>query len=821
MIIDNEAFENSDFKLFSDEEIMNKDNNEEIKQVMQRHKIVSKIDTLADTSENNYLYVMNHISHLYYHQKELPEDFTDLIKYNVRFKKTLHSYVKKKLSELLLNESTIFFKEIIILVNLLSSGKQYDIFTTYNNYDFESLSSLFRDQEALLQELQNKDKESFDISFNLYTLLIKLLTKLCIINSTDMIRKATIRPIIDLLTESINMLKYTIILDVINVDKLNNILGQLLYYFSHMPYIEVGNKKVNYLIDEYYLNHEKQRDGYELSKDTQFGQDSTNQKNEFIVFKTHSSYLLLTMLQKLEFSFEEEDYIHTKALEKIISLYNDNFTLFTNKEQEIDSLNQFKNRLLDNFIYTYRFQNNNEDSLKTHIDVIDDFIISGKDYDAHNLEVVHNILLFSNKIDDYKYLNIGYNLVESDLIKNDYYEYFKLKTLDIILKYFIRNETNEEFDIFIDSVYTYIDINKNASHLLSVFSKLYLSMVQYYSKKEDEISINKAKKIYSIFININGESLLNNQYTFIKEDILLSLGNYYANELNLDIRWVNKQQLVLLGTKFTTMYLEHEKLELKYLINTSFANLNSQILFDKAVDSKYIDALLSDFIGNRLFYGLAAVYIKGLDHSTDKITDNGYKQYLVSLLDEYEIQFIFPAVYEDSFRRLLNENKDFIQTNIKNILATYIKNNSIYVDEITSLPNKQRLKKDLLLLETPTPILIEIYLGSLDIIYKQNGFNIGNNFLKSISSEINKLVPDHILYKCCENKFIILLEEDIDFTQLIKNIFKLKVTKNKKKLDLELKITVTSSKKEDLLNNSFLLMDKAIKTKQDYLVNLE
>lgn len=821
MIINKDAFDNSNFTLFSNEEYLNKDNNKEIKKVIKKYNITSEVAILTHNENNDYIFVMNHISHLYNHRKVLPEDLQNIVKYNIRFKKIMYSYIKQKLNELLINESTIFFKEIIILVNLLSTGKLYDIFNTYDNYNYENIGNLFRDQEETLRELYNLDKNSFDISFNLYTLLIDLFSKLCTINSIDIIRKATIRPIIDLLTETINMLKFSVTLKDVHIDKLNNILGQLLYYFSHMTYIDASNKQVNYLIDEYCLVLEKQRDGYNLSKDTHFGQEPDNIKKEFINFKSNSSYLLSTMIQKLKFTYEEEDYVDTRALNKIIELYNENFTLYTKEKQGIDSIIEFKDKLLDNFIYNYNFEDNHDNSAKNHVKVIDDFISSGNNYDPHNLEIIHNILLFSDKIEDYKYLNIGFILTESELLKNDYYEYFKLKTIDIIFNYFLRNSENEEFDTLMSEVFNYIDANRNASHLLSVYSKLYLSMVQYYSKKDNELSINKAKEIYSIFININGEVLLNNQYSFIKKDILSSLGNFYAKNLNLDTRWVKINQLIALGTEFSSMYFLHQELELKYQINNIFSQLNNDILFGRLIDSQEITKEISDQIANRLFYGLCAVYINGFKNEEAKITDNGYKHHSISLINNYEILFVFPAVYEDAFRRLLKKNKKFVQTNINNILESYTKNNSLYIDEVTGFANKLRLVKDLELFKSKAPILIEIYFGSLDLLYKQSGFQSGDKLLKTLANQIDKIIPTRTLYKISDRKMAILLEEEKPFNKIIKKILDLKITRNGKALDLNITITVSSSRKEDLIKDSFLTMDNAIKTKQDYLVNLK
>ncbi len=59
----------------------------------------------------------------------------------------------KKMNNILSDSTTIIFKEIVTIVNLLSFGKRYDIFESYDYYNLEQLGNLFREYEKNLQEI--------------------------------------------------------------------------------------------------------------------------------------------------------------------------------------------------------------------------------------------------------------------------------------------------------------------------------------------------------------------------------------------------------------------------------------------------------------------------------------------------------------------------------------------------------------------------------------------------------------------------------------------------------------------------------------------
>ncbi len=821
MIIDDDAFKNSSFSLMGNEELVSFQDNQDLMTVLKKHDIIKSTNHLTNSEESQYITLINYINDLYYLNKPIPTDIAALLKSSSTYKSHLLINVKKRLNNLTSNGSAIFFKEIVSVINLLSLGEKFNIFITYNDYDFTKVSTLFRFYEEQMQQLFQDDKEHFETIFSAYLTLIDAFNRLCIINSTDLRRKKTITPIVELITESINMVKFTIALDEQSMKELNNILGRILYYFSHLPFIDAKDKELYYLIDEYYLLLEKQTDGFMLSKDTDFGGHIDKKDTAYSIFLNNAAFLLMTMLQKLKYNFKDKDYFNTRSFQKCLRLFSSNFPNMQVIEGE-ETLETFKNKLLNALSLKYALGENSIIKEINHHSVIDDFIQSAENFDINNLKTIHALLLFADDIEDYKYLHIGETLINSKLIPNDYYEFYKLKTTDIVINYFIKNKSKENILPFIEDTLNYIEHNKGGSHLLSMFSKLYLSIAHYYATIKDIKYADRAKDLYAIFINMNGFELLQNEYYYINENILLSLGEYYAKDLELNETWFTPIQLRALGKKLTKNYLEYKDLELKYSINESIANITSEILSEENVDYEDINTKIANIIANKIFYGLCVVRIKGLTKEQATIVDNGYKLYAIPMMRDYILQFIFPAVYENAFKYILNENKNFIKKNVSNILASYSKNSLMYIDEVTGLENINKLKLDLDTTKDKNITFIEVLVGSLQSMNKKYGFEVGNKYLRSITQKIKSILePNDYIYYMGGGRIGIILGYGNDFNNVTKKVFNFKIKKEGKDIDMKLTIAVVQDKTSVILNKSAELLDKALTTNKNILINIK
>lgn len=237
--------------------------------------------------------------------------------------------------------------DLINIINILKFSNIFDIFDK-NNYNFTEISNLFRFYEDELKSSFQNNKPLFDIKFRCYILLIKVFTELCITFSTNLEKRTYIDNFIQLLKESKNMLKFFIPLEKKHINILNNILGEQLYYFSHIQYIHTKDKELDYIFEEYYLNLEKQLHGYELSLSTDFGDNELTDKDiEYMIFINNASFLLLKMIHKLNYYQPNIDFYQNNKLKNILTLFHE-ISLFS-KNIVSNDIEEFESTLIKEF----------------------------------------------------------------------------------------------------------------------------------------------------------------------------------------------------------------------------------------------------------------------------------------------------------------------------------------------------------------------------------------------------------------------------------------------------------------------------------------
>ncbi|ADG91912.1 hypothetical protein Arnit_0246 [Arcobacter nitrofigilis DSM 7299] len=809
----NQNFEDSDFSLSTKEEFENLEDSQIFK-IIDKYKIIKTEDKLLDSAETNYIALIDYIDNLYYLKKEIPQDLIDLVRNHTYFNKYLILFINKKLENILKNGSALFFKDINTIINLLSRGKYYKVFENYNTYNYDEIQNLFREYENSLKQLENE--ETFDVIFANYLCLLKVYTKLCQINSIDIKRKQTITPITDILSETINMLKFTIKLGENYLNSLNNILGQILYYFSHLPFVDAWGKDFDYLIEQYYLLLQKISDGYDISKDTNFAGNSSSKEEEYLIFRKNSSYLLLIMLKKLNQNYNTADYFICNSLKRCMHLYEENFSMSFSKNGTI-TLDSLTEDLLNSIALSYKTNDGKVAQIKDYKSAINNFIIEADKFNILNLLPIHDILLLAENINKYYYINIGQTLIDSKSLKNDYYEFYKLKTIDTILNYITSSESSKEEESFVKSVHKYIEKNKVASHLLPMFSKLYLSISYYFSKFKDVKRIRESREMYSTYVNINGFDLLKNEYKWINQNLLKEFGRYHLNELSFKNEDMANDELVSLGKIGTRNYLTYGKLKTKYEINNALVQITNDILSVNNLNYEKLNFLICSLLSEQIYYGICEISILGLTKKKSLIVDEGYKMHKIPIDEMYTIQFIFPAIYENNFKYINEENEDFILSNLKNIFSIYKKESQTFTNNTTGLENIHKLKLDLSNRSGLMTNFVQIFVRSFSKITQDFGFNVGEKYLQTIINKISTLLEeDDSIYYLNEGKIGIIINNKNFINTFVDRIMKFKINKNGQEIDMEFVICVTIAQ-YDLYNKSVKTLDKAIISKNNLL----
>lgn len=213
-------------------------------------------------------------------------------------------------------------EELTKIISSLYIEESFNIFEN-NNLNFEQLSNLFRYYEDILSSLYLIDEELYEIKFKLYIILLDLFRQLCKIYSTNIKKREFIEPILEILIESQNILKFRLPLTNERINTINNHIGENRYKFSHLSYSKA--RDLNNIYEIHILNAERIIHGYDLSLSTNFSKDLiVNKKIEENIFKNNLSFQFLKMLCKIRYFHPNEDYKKNKHFENALEIYSMN-----------------------------------------------------------------------------------------------------------------------------------------------------------------------------------------------------------------------------------------------------------------------------------------------------------------------------------------------------------------------------------------------------------------------------------------------------------------------------------------------------------------
>jgi hypothetical protein len=619
------------------------------------------LDSIEDDFKSlNTQSKINYITNRFFSSKDFNQDIIDTLKYDMEFKTQLLSHIHTRMQKVINDSSVLYFKEIITIIALLSLGNKYTIFHDYSDFDESLIEQLFRDYESFLIQLQQENQENFELTFKYYITLLEAFNEICIINATDIRRKRTIKNIIDLLTQSINLLKFQIMLDDDKISILNNIQGKFLLYYTHVPFFKLENKTNQLLAKQFQLNLEKQCDGYFLIQSS-FEDTNDNKLDNFkFTLLTNATFLILTLLKKFEQSNSIED---INLLDPLIEILNKE--CFTPIQIDIQNHKQLKNDLLNLFAYTY-----SKKSDFTYTNLLE-YINTTDDINIKNLEILQNIIVFADDIDEQLLLGILSKILNTPKYNNDYHEYFKLKIIDTISLKFIYKSNNEDFIPIINSILNYTQKYNTASHLMELFAKFYLNAALYYCKLPEKY-IDKVQEVYYIYEQITGKYAFANEYQSIIGQILENHGLQYIQKLSINDK-LNQDNLTDIA--ISMIYANNPSYnELKYRskINNQINTIMKNQLSSK-IDKKTLHDTICDCFNHNIFFGLATIDIVGLNINESYNLDQGYETITNELFGNYKIIYRYPYAYKKSFMDIYESNKDFIQTSITNLIYLYIK----------------------------------------------------------------------------------------------------------------------------------------------------
>lgn len=604
----------------------------------------------------------------YFENKELKKSTIYKLREDYIFRVDLLKDIQTRIENIIINSSTLLFKELVTVINLLSLGKKYNIFEKYNEYSSNEISKLFKDYETVLKELSLKNKDDFELTFDYYITLLNTFNELCVINSTDVKRKKSIEDIVELITQSINTIKFTINLDEEKIGRLSSFQSGLLINFSNVLYISTKNKTTVEIINKYEFIYNKQIDGFFLASMV-----STEVKNSHhMKFLANSTELLLLLLIK----FEQYENIAFEKLDSVLKTYNEQCNI---RKENITSIKEFKNSLLNNFVYIY------DKSLEIKHTNLIKHIISNDKFTSTNMQIIHNYILFSDDIKEEELEQILTYVLNLPKMQNDYHEYHKLKTIDVVINKLITINCFENLKLSVPLIVEYLENSNTASQLLSVFSKIYLSLSYYYSLLGKDY-LQTSQEQYFIGEKICSFTLIKDEYKEIFEKIIFNNAQTYFDSINLPNKF-NQEELKIFGNEMMNDFFKNQEMIIKYNVNNSIEKVVEQILKDKNYNESNLEENISHIISNEIFFGLAQCKIVRNNDDIFSFQEIGYEILEYKLINDYKILYKYSYSYKESFNSIFLKNETYIKNNLTNLLLSYLmkinekKSYDIYLDD--------------------------------------------------------------------------------------------------------------------------------------------
>lgn len=639
----------NDFLFFSKEEIEEKNYIYEISNIIEKYDILKDANELVGPKDKNHLYIINYALNLEKQGIKLPIDLQNLFLNNITLKQDINSYLEKKLSNLIIDDSNHLLKDINILTFISSIGSNENILDLYHHYDLEAISRLFRFYENHLQDLFKNNEKLFNITFDTYMILLKTLFQLSIINSIDILNNHhLIHDIMELITESVNVVKYTILLNNIQLSRINNLLGRYLYIFSHLENIELNPKDLNSTFINFLLYFNRQDDGFTLAKNNNFGyKKEFDYETEFLLFKNYSAIFILKLLKKLD-TLDDLSYINNPFFRKIISTFYKRFSISENFSIP-KSLEIIKNDLLNSLIFNYN-SNLSFDKKQNYKYILEDFLLNDKNFDNMNLEPIYRILYFDSNLEEFKYTHIASFLSESAPIKNGYQEFFKLAILDLyITKVKNKDILNDDDFLLLEKIVNYSMQNNSNIHLHSILTKIYLNISTIFSKYK--IKTEKIEKLYTICLLINNFSIIENRYSNQNLSIIKYL-NILPDEIennfikNYFYKLSNKLEIV--ANNFLEKNLPKEQ------------NIN----------------FIKELLNKQLFFYIAE--IEFIDNSKDFINKYELENFIYEIDSKNSAIFLYIKSNEEIFNTIFKFSKIFIQDKLNKLFIESKKSSANY-----------------------------------------------------------------------------------------------------------------------------------------------
>lgn len=707
---------------------------------------------------------------------------------NLSFKKQVNEYIYIKTPKILNTDSNHAFEEISFYIYLLGIGNIEHILLDLNTYDFEKLDALFSYYiENILSNVNNTEK--FENYFAGYINVFELSNRLSILNEVDSSRKVLIPGVVNIMDKNNTILFQALQEKGLLTKQRENILehmnGRILFNFSHIHYIETKDRDLDSILIDFLSILNNQKAGYQKAFDSDFWNNLSRKSLNYHTFIWNMSYVINILGNKIA-HFDEKEVLSNLHFQEILKVFLETFHIDPSTIQTLSDLSHMSNSILAG-IYFEDDSKIWDLSWETWKETIRDFISSNDEKNDQQIECIHHLVMFLDNLTFDDYLEIGMYLVKTRKYNNYNFEFFKLKTLDIIISRIQHQKDNENIRILLTDVIIYIENNKTASQLLNTYSRLYLSVAYYYAESFNETYVNWGLEYFTRFFKMWGDVSDFPKYGKNIDDFYYNIGLYYLNTtlcgsicgpwdcdtLNPDCKFT-KEQVILFGQKFVDLFKEKYEITLRTDLDRVISDLLDNALSKNEIADEEINNRISIVLSNSIFHGIAKSYIIDVHSDKEFVNDlvlhNGIHNFQIDLFNGYKLIFVFPKIYKDIFNKVYEREKTYILRNIKNIITSYLKRKDLYTDHNTGLPNEFKLK-NILWTFSRVPAFILIKLNTLKSLNNGYSYNFWDQYLKSVVKQLLDIPEiDGKFFKLSWAKIAILLNNENNISDIILKI---------------------------------------------------
>ncbi|MGE4444076.1 MAG: EAL domain-containing protein [Candidatus Altimarinota bacterium] len=610
------------------------------------------------------------------------DDFEEFQKYfqDYHFLEKVNAYILDRFRQIVESNSLNSYNEIYFFLYLFSLKVGESIFDNGDIYNEKNFTGLLEKYVSKIQSIEDLNTIQADIQIQSFARLCGVLNLICVLSQNNNLKREFIFSLIEFVSEKIQEVLSYLQKKGYNNKKITHsleyILGLFPLNYSYIKYLQFDEKgtdqekklELNQFLQECRYMFDATISGYEKCRESEFGNAPHKEAMIGKVLLTNIAYIVSLIVLKLEEKINEQDCfdhpifieILKKFKEYMPEILQNDIIKCTNFEDVRNICNVIFIKNSKNY-HTIRFINRRQglaDYLK--------HICSQSLTEVDDLENIHHLVLFNPTISRDILFQLLEKFCDQPNSSNINFEVIRLKILNIILTR-LAPLNQEKLKIFLKQLLIYVDKYKISSHLLYVYSLMYVTIGYCYSFFDDEESQLQAQENYAKFTQINYGDFDFQRYG-------IDIGRYYYN-FGMGIS--NRYGLV--GLEHNTSQKEdvsqtydESQIAVGNLIRLGKGQLDD---YSKMYTEKTIHGLLNDLdtflssqkgqslnlsdlstqvsrILSNIFHGVADIEI--IDKHSGKKMDaprhSAYRDF--SIMNRYVLRMSYPSAFAPDFEYL-------------------------------------------------------------------------------------------------------------------------------------------------------------------------